>query len=180
VWRLLALGLRRGELCGLRWSDVDLDAYTITIGNARVLVNGKVIEKSPKTKNGYRTLPVDAVTVAALRALRDLQAIEAIDAIPAHSASGYVAADELGAAVNPEWLADEFHRLSASAGLPRIRMHDVRHTANSLMAAAGVPDHIRAGWCGHTVAVNVGTYTHAHADDLPVAAAALGKIMNAA
>jgi hypothetical protein len=47
------------------------------------------------------------------------------------------------------------------------------------MAAAGVPDHIRAAWCGHTVAVNTSVYTHARQDDMPVAAAALGKIMNA-
>ena len=54
--------------------------------------------------------------------------------------------------------------------MPRIRLHDARHTVNSLMAAAGVPDHIRAAWCGHTVAVNVATYTHARPEDLAVAA----------
>jgi integrase len=59
------------------------------------------------------------------------------------------------------------------------RMHDTRHSVNSLMAAAGVPDHIRAAWCGHSLAVNVGTYTHARTEDMPVAAATLGKIMNA-
>jgi integrase len=180
VWRLLACGLRRGELCGLRWSDINWDAATVTIGNARVLVNGKVVEKSPKTARGYRTLPVDAVTVGALRALRDLQQIEAIDATPAYDTSGYVATDELGAAINPERLSDDFHRLAASAGLPVIRMHDVRHTANSLMAAAGVPDHIRAAWCGHTVAVNTSVYTHARAEDMRVAGDALGKIISAA
>ena len=111
----------------------------VTAGTwSRVLVNGKVIEKSPESLRGYRTLPVDAMTIAALKALRDLQAIEAIDAVPAYGASGYVATDELGAAVNPEWLSDEFHRLSVGAGLPRIRVHDVRHTASSLMATAGV------------------------------------------
>jgi hypothetical protein len=79
-----------------------LDAATVTIGNARVLVNAKVITKSPKSARGYRTLPVDAVTVATLRALRDLQSIEAIDAVPAYAGSGYVAADELGQPMNPE------------------------------------------------------------------------------
>jgi integrase len=139
-----------------------------------------VIEKSPKSERGYRTLPVDAVTVASLRALHDLQQIEASDAAPAYSASGYVVTDELGTPPSPEWVSDEFHRLADSAGLPRIRVDDLRHSVNSLMAAAGVPDHIRAAYCGHTVAVNVGTYTHARAEDMPVAAAALGQIMNAA
>jgi integrase len=64
--------------------------------------------------------------------------------------------------------------------VPRIRLHDGRHTVNSLLAAAGVPDHIRAAWCGHTVAVNVATYTHARPEDLGRAAEALGKIHNLA
>jgi integrase len=69
---------------------------------------------------------------------------------------------------------------SSDAGLPRIRLHDLRHSANSLMAAAGVPDHIRAAWCGHSTAINTSVYTHSRPEDLPVAAAALGAIMNAA
>jgi integrase len=81
--------------------------------------------------------------------------------------------------VHPDWYSDEFHRLRERAGLPRIRLHDGRHTANSLMAAAGVPDHIRAAWCGHNVAVNVATYTHARPEDLAQAQAALSKIHNA-
>lgn len=68
--------MRRGELCGLRWEDINFDAAAVTIGRSRVLVNGEVIEKEPKTARGFRTLPVDEVTVAMLRALRDLQAIE--------------------------------------------------------------------------------------------------------
>lgn len=180
VWRLLARGLRLGELCGLRWEDIDFDAATITVGRSRVLVNGKVIEKAPKTARGYRTLPVDLATVAALKALCDLQAIEAIDATAAYASGGYVAADELGQPVSPEWLSDEFHRLSAAAGLPKIRVHDVRHSANSLMAAAGVPDHVRAAWCGHSVAVNTGTYTHARPEDMTLAGDALAAIFKAA
>jgi len=80
----------------------------------------------------------------------------------------------------PRWLTDEFHRLAAVAGCPHIRLHDGRHTTNSLMAAAGIPDHIRAAWCGHTVAVNVATYTHARPEDLAMARDALAKIYNSA
>ena len=63
--------------------------------------------------------------------------------------------------------------------VPVIRLHDTRHAANSLMAAAGVPDHIRAAWCGHAVAVNVSTYTHARDEDLRQAADALTGILGA-
>jgi hypothetical protein len=125
-------------------------------------------------------LPIDADGLAGEDQSQGWRGLCATNATPAYAGSGYVAADELGAAVNPEWLSDEFHRLADSAGLPRIRMHDTRHSVNSLMAAAGVPDHIRAAWFGQSPAVNVGTYTHARTEDMPVAAAALGKIMNAA
>jgi integrase len=168
------------RLTRLRWEDIDFDAATLRADRSRVLVYGKVVEKAPKSLRGYRTLPVDAVTIAALRALHDLQQIEAIDAVPAHVGTGYVAADELGQPVNPDWVSDEFHRLSASAGLPGIREHDVRHTADSVMAAAGVPEHIRAAWCGHTIGVNVTTYTHARQEDMTVAGAALAAVFGAA
>lgn len=157
---------------------MDTDARTVRIGRARVLVNGQVIIKTPKSELGYRTLPLDDVLAAGLRALHKTQTAERLAAGQAHQASGYVAADELGAPVHPERYSDEFTRLCREAGVPTIRLHDARHTVNSLLAAVGVPDHIRAAWCGHTVAVNVATYTHARPEDLGRAAEALGKIHN--
>ena len=177
AWRLSLLGMRRGEVCGLRWADVDLDARTVTIGRARVLVYGKVTEKTPKSERGYRTLPLDAAATAALTALQAAQLGEMDAAGPAYANAGYVAADELGAPLHPERYSDEFARLCREAGVPVIRLHDTRHTANSLMAAAGVPDHIRAAWCGHTVAVNVATYTHARPEDMAVAGEALSALL---
>ena len=165
-------------MCGLRWEDVDLDRRTVRIGRARVLVDGRPIVKAPKSERGYRTLPLDDVLAAALEALQARQMEDMDAAGPAYVNSGYVVADELGAAPSPEWFSDEFHLLAAAADVPRIRLHDGRHTVNSLLAAAGVPDHIRAAWCGHTVAVNVATYTHARPEDLAGAGAALSRICN--
>ncbi len=179
-WRMTLYGLRRGEVAGLRWDAVDLDAGTITIGLARVLVYGRVVVKAPKSDRGYRTLPLDPDLVAALRVLRKQQAAERLAAGQAYEASGYVAVDELGAPVHPEWLTDEFGRIANRAGLPRIRLHDARHSMNSLLAAAGVPDHVRAAWCGHTVAVNVSTYTHARPEDLVAARDVLAGILSGA
>jgi len=181
AWRMTLYGARRGEVLGLRWEDdADLAAKTVTLGTVtRVLVGGQVICKDGKSANAERTLPLDGVLVAALRALRKRQLAERLEAGEAYEASGYVVVDELGQPLNPERFTDEFHRLAELAGCPRIRLHDGRHTINSLLAAAGVPDHIRAAWCGHTVAVNVATYTHARPEDMAVAAAALGKIHNA-
>lgn len=190
AWRMTAYGLRRGEVCGLRWDDrqlpkrlkgkpaVDLEDGTITIGWTRVVVGSKVVEKGPKSDNGYRTLPLDASLLAALRALRDRQVTEAMEAGEAYTDSGYVVVDELGRPVHPEWFTDEFQRVRKRARLPRVRLHDTRHTINSLMAAAGVPAHVRAAWCGHTVAVNETTYTHARPEDMMAALDAVTKIHN--
>ena len=179
-WRLSLYGMRRGEVAGLQWDAVDLGAGTVRIGLARVLVYGRVVVKPPKSERGYRTLPLDGDLVAALRALHTRQAAERLAAGQAYEpgpGGGWVAADELGAPLHPEWLTDEFHRIAARAGLPRIRLHDARHTTSSLLAAAGVPDHIRAAWCGHTVAVQVSTYTHARPEDMAVAGRALASIL---
>jgi integrase len=75
--------------------------------------------------------------------------------------------------VHPDWYSDEFHRLRESAGVARITLRNGRATANTLMADAGVPDHIRAAWCGHTVAVNVASYTAARPESLGQALGAL-------
>jgi integrase len=177
-WRLALYGLRRGEICGLRWDDVDLDAGLLTIARTRVVV-GQVVTKGPKSKASARTLPLDEAAVGELRALKARQAAERLEAGPAYTASGYVACDELGAAVSPEWFTDEFRRVADRAGLPRIRLHDSRRTINSLMARAGVPPHIRAAWCGHTAAVNEESYTFAQAQDLALALGAVSKIHSA-
>jgi integrase len=175
-WRLSLYGLRRGEVLGLRWRDVDLAAGALTVRQARVLASYEVRIEEPKSARGKRTLPLDGELVAALKALKARQAAERLAAGPAYERDGYAAADELGRPVHPEWYTDEFHRVSDRAQVRRIRLHEGRHTTNSLMAAAGVPDHIRAAWCGHTAAVNVAAYTHARPEDLAAARDALAAI----
>lgn len=77
MWRLFGLtGMRRGELCGLRWTDVDLDAGRLTISQTRTVVQAKAIEGSPKTRAGVRAVALDPETVAALRSWRATQAAE--------------------------------------------------------------------------------------------------------
>jgi integrase len=179
LWRLTAYGLRRGEVLGLKWDDIDTEARTVTVRRSRVLVEGKVIEKSPKSKRGWRTLPLDAGLVASLRSLHKAQAAERLAAGKAYRASGYLAVDAFGVPLAPFWYSAEFHRLADAAGCPRIRLHDSRHSVNSLMAAVGVPPHIRAAWCGHTEMVNQAVYTHCRPEDLDAAGAALSAFFSA-
>jgi hypothetical protein len=107
-----ACAAARSWACG---DSVDLAAATVTIGRARVLVEYKVIEKPPKSANGYRTLPLDADLVAALLALHDRQVTERMEAGEAYEDSGYVVTDELGRPVHPEWFSPTSSTVSGSA-----------------------------------------------------------------
>ena len=140
AWQLSLYGLRRGEVLGLCWSDIDLQAKTITIQRARVEVTGSgVVEVGPKTERGNRTLPLDGTLAASLRSLKAQQARERLEAGEAYSngcsdcGEAHVVVDELGDPYRPEWYSDQFRNLAKAAGLPTIRLHDARHTCGTLM-----------------------------------------------
>ena len=177
-WLLSALGLRRGEICGLKWSDVDLTAGTVTIARSRVLVNYQVIEKSPKSRRSWRVLPLFEPVTGALAALQTRQIGELDAAGKAYANTGYVAADELGELLHPERYSDEFACLCRVAGLPRIRLHDTRGTMNGILEQAGVAESLRAAWFGHTVAVNRKHYTPMPKDLSPVSIE-IGRLFSA-
>ncbi len=188
AWRLSLYGLRRGEVLGLRWADVDLKAKTLTVNQARVLVDYKVRIEEPKSRNGKRTLPLDDELVAALTELRKRQARESEKAGTGYlaglgdlgwytSGDEYVVTDGLGVPVHPEWYSDEFGRLLKRAGLRKIRLHDSRHTTLSLMEKAGVPISIVSKWAGHyDAAFTMKTYVHASDEDLRQGTKTLARI----
>jgi len=173
---------------GLRWSDINLKAGTLTVRQARVLVDYRVRIEEPKSRNGKRTLPMDDARVAALTELRKRQAKESEAAGTAHRAGlseldwyadgdEYVITDELGIPVHPEWYSDEFGRLLKWAKLRKIRLHDSRHTTLSLMEKAGVPISIVSKWAGHyDSAFTMKTYVHASDEDLQEGTKTLAKI----
>ena len=173
AWRLTFLGLRRGEVCGLRWSDIDFGTGTLTVRNNRSQVGSTPMDGPPKSAAGRRTLPLPQDVAIALQEFQLRQQMEAHDAASAYRASGYVVVDELGAPITPARYSREFHRLAAQAGLPRIRLHNARHSANSMLALAGVEPHVRARWMGHSQEVNISTYTKATPADLVKAREAL-------
>lgn len=129
-WRLSVLGERRGEVLGERWDDWNADGGTITVARARILVGGRVAEKSPKSERGIRTLPLDAATMAALTALRKRQLEERLAAGVAYVDSGYIAIDELGRPLHPERYSDQFARLCRQAGHPAARRQAHRQLAD--------------------------------------------------
>lgn len=150
AWVLfLARGLRRGELAGLKWQDVDLDAGWARIVRTRLSVGGRVMDSQPKTDAGRRSLPLDAGLVVVLRAHRKRQLEERLSWGAAWQDTGYLFAREDGSPMHPEHLSDRFETLGRQAGVRRIRLHDARHTAATLMLEDGTSVKVAAEMLGH-------------------------------
>ncbi len=162
MWALaLTRGLRRGELCGLRWSAVDLEAGTLQVVHTLVMVDGHPVESTPKTKTGRRTVPLDGSLVTLLKARRAAQRAERLRAGAAWSPGDYAFTDELGRPYSPDYVSERFEQLQRAAGLSRIRLHDTRHTAATLMLANGVNPKVVQEMLGHShVSITLGIYGH--------------------
>ena len=177
VWALaLTRGLRRGELAGLCWDAIDLESGSLEITRTRVLVDGKSVDSEPKTAAGRRSVPLDGSLMAMLKAHQTRQKREKLAAGPAYQDAGYVAADPLGQPYYPEHLSNRFGTLAEDAGLRKVRFHDLRHTAASLMLAAGVPVKVVSEMLRHsspTITLNV--YQHV----LPSMARDAGEALSA-
>jgi len=162
VWLLMATtGMRRGEVMGLRWADVDLEAGRVSIVQTHVIVNRKIIVAEPKTLKGRRSIALDASTVAALRQLRRRQLEERLELGATWTDSGLVVAWEDGTSINPRSLSSAFTRHARAAELPVIRLHDVRHSYATAALAAGIPAKIVSERLGHAnIAITLDTYSH--------------------
>lgn len=176
LWRLaLATGMRRGELCGLRWGDVDLDAGTVTVVSTRVAAE-RVVVGEPKTAAGARVVSLDAGTLGALQSWRRRQLEERLAAGEAWEDHGLVFVDELGRPPHPETVTRWWREAVARAGVPAIRLHDARHTADTVLLRAGVPVKVVSQRLGHAdVAVTMRVYQHVTRQDDQAAADALSR-----
>lgn len=125
------------------------------------MVDGHPQESTPKTKTGRRTVPLDASLVALLTAQRKAQAAERLRAGEAWQDREYVFTNELGEPYSPDYVSARFDDLVKGAVLPRIRLHDTRHTAASLMLASGVHPKVVQEMLGHAhVSITLGIYGH--------------------
>jgi integrase len=158
----LTRGLRRGEVAGLKWDVVNLIDGTLSIKRTLISVDGKAIESTPKTKSGRRTIPLDPLLCELLHQRGAAQEADHAKAGSAWAGEGYVFTDELGKPWHPDHLGDRFEKLAAEARLPRLRLHDCRHTAATLLLANGVPVPVVAEILGHeSPAITLSLYSHA-------------------
>jgi integrase len=161
AFHLIALrGLRRGEAAGLRWCDIDLDGKTAVITQQLQQYDGRLAICPPKTPHSSRVIALDHTTVAALRAHHDRQRAEAAAYGPGYRPSGFVFTNLNGNPMAPDRLTRTFRQLAAKAGLPPVRLHDLRHGAATLALAAGVDLRVVQEMLGHSsIVLTADTYT---------------------
>jgi integrase len=171
---LSLMGLRPAEVCGMRWSDIDLQIGTLSVANTRTMIgNVKVLEKDTKTSSGERALPLPQWPWEALKKFKAQQAREKLAAGEGYTDTGYVAVNELGIALNTRHLREHAYRLMRRLGLRQVRLYDARHSCLTYLAVNGVPDVVLAAWAGHTNAsFTKRKYVHVAPEDMRAAAAA--------
>lgn len=152
IWQLLVTtGCRRGELLGLRWCDVDLDAATITIRRARVLAGRTVIFETPKSAKSRRTIAIDQRTIRALRRWQTKQAEERLRIGPQwKDTDGHLVTEPDGTLPNPNTFLRRFKALAKQVGLPAIAVHGVRHTYITSAFDANLDESVISDRAGHS------------------------------
>jgi integrase len=161
LYHLIAYrGLRRGEACGLHWADVDLAGKQISI-RWQITQHGWATSlEPPKTDDSEAVVALDAATVAALTAHRARQRRDRLAAGPKWVQTGLVFTTPTGEALHPAEVTDHFQHLARQAGLPPVRLHDLRHGAATLALAAGVDMKVVQAMLRHSsITVTADTYT---------------------
>ncbi|MBB6016920.1 tyrosine-type recombinase/integrase [Deinococcus radiopugnans] len=183
----LTTGLRRGEILGLQWRDINWQTSQLKVRHNLVEVRGEsegriyqgkqtvskigVILQSPKTRGSRRTIPLSPKTMDKLRAHQRQQHQEKANAAEGWTESDFVFASTIGTPTHPRNFYTVFIDLVTASGLPRIRMHDLRHTAASLMFQRGLPIKTIAQRLGHaSVAFTLNVYTHLYEEQKSEAA----------
>src|SRR5262249_41294168 len=153
--------MRRGEVMGLRWKDVQLDAGRLSVSQQLARQGEKVVFGQPKTRAGRRSIALDAVTVTALQAQRKAQVAERLMFGPGYQDLDLVFARADGSPYDPDVISQTFERLARQAGVRPIRFHDLRHTHATLALRAGVSVKVVSERLGHTKAsVTQDIYQH--------------------
>ncbi len=165
----LATGLRRGELLGLKWSDIDFANRVIRVQRQVARINGEIVEAPLKTKNSYRNISISDDTAEVLKAQR-----EKVD-------SEYVFPSPNGGPISPDSVNHMLQRVLERAGLPKVRFHDLRHTFATIALQNGVDIKTVSGMLGHySAGFTLDTYAHVTTAAQKEAANTMGNVLSGA
>ena len=161
----LATGLRRGELLGLKWSDIDLAKGIIHVRRQILRQNGEVVEAPLKTKNSYRNIAIGADAIKVLKGMEQKDE--------------YVFPSPYGGPMSPDSVLHMLQRVLKRAGLERIRFHDLRHTFSVLALQNGVDVKTLSAMLGHySAGFTLDTYAHVTTSMQKQAANAVGNFLS--
>jgi integrase len=159
---VLTTGIRRGELVALHWSDIDLEKGLLQVRHTLSWVTGKgFVEGEPKSKAGRRKIALTSVVIEALKEHKIRQEKAHVKMGDRWQEYGLVFSSIYGGYFNPNNVWRSFKRLLKAAGLPNVRFHDLRHSAATVLLAAGVPLKVVSELLGHSsVAITADIYAH--------------------
>jgi integrase len=174
----LYTGMRQGELLGLRWPDVDLDAGTMRVRQAVQKIDGAWQFVEPKSANGRRTVPLCQPAIDVLRQQKDQVRTMRAHADMAWQEYGLVFPSALGTPLDSSNVTHHLQRQLHVAGLPHVTFHALRHTCGSLLHQEGVPARTIMEILGHSqITLTLGTYCHATNAMFDEAAGALARAL---
>ena len=179
---LLAVGtgLRRGELLGLRWQDVDLKAGRLSVRQNLQTTRSGLIFKSPKTAKGRRSVSLGGSLVAALKRHKREQVAKRLRMGPVYQDRGLVFCEDDGAPWSPDCFSAEWHKTMKAQGR-QVRFHDLRHTHATLLLRKGIHPKVVSERLGHsTVGITLDTYSHVMPDMQDEAAQKLDSVFRTA
>ena len=163
----LATGLRRGELMGLKWQDINLDAGVLQVRRILSRVPSKMpgkgyVEAEPKTQKSRRSVVIASFALEALKQHRERQREAEITAGPLWQDHDFVFCTSIGTHLNPTRdMLDQLKVLLKKAGLPDIRFHDLRHSAATLLLSVGVHPKVVQEILGHSqISITMDVYSH--------------------
>jgi integrase len=154
--------MRRGELLGLRWADVDLDGATIHVQQtAQRIVGQGIVFRHPKTRLSRRAIALSPDAVTVLRSHRLRQAEARFLAGSAYGDLDLVFATGIGTPLEPGNVRRTWLRVTPAAGMPGVRVHDMRHAMATIMLSQGIHPKIVSERLGHaSVNITLDTYSH--------------------
>lgn len=157
----VALGLRQGEILGLRWKDLDLEKSRLSVRHQLQRIDGEPKFVPPKSKKSRRTIIMPAVVLTALIQHRERQCEYRALAGTRWQEWDLVFPTMIGTPMESSNLNHYFQKVAAAAGLPRRRFHDLRHTAATLLLIQGVHPRLAMGILGHSqITLTMNTYSH--------------------